>query len=472
MTILDGASLLPMFILLMGGVVLLVLESFYVGFARKYSGRVGLTTFVLAFVSAIPDLKSQNHLLTDWLVFDSLSRFSTLFILSIGIGINLLSYPLFKKHPVSRSEYEFFIIIASIGLLLIASSADFLTLFLGIEILSIASYILTGYMRNWSASAEASLKYFFLGAIGAAFLVYGIALLYGAVGTTRFEGLLTAYNTLPAGQSTHLFWGGIVFVTAGLAFKAAVFPLQFWAPDVYEGAPTPVTAFMSVGVKTGAFLAFVRVFFYALPDFSDLWSQGIGCLAVASLLYANLLALRQFNLKRFFAYSGISHSGFLLIALAAQGPQALPALLFYLVVYALATLAAFSVLALHDKGERGVEMEDLKGMFRTSPFSAGVLIFALLTLAGIPPTPGFFAKLFLFQAAMHAGYYALVIVALLTTVLAFYYYLRIVVYLFAPSTAPVVEPLRSRRVLALMSLTSFGLLLLVIYPDSLLKFFN
>jgi NADH-quinone oxidoreductase subunit N len=472
MTLQDSLPLLPMLILLVGGVVLLLLESFYVEVARKHSGKIGLATFSLAFISALPMAESKNTLLTAWLAFDRLSHFSSLFILSIGIGINLLSYPLFKKHPISRSEYEFFMIIASIGLLLIASSADFLTLFLGIEILSIASYILTGYIRNWNTSSEASLKYFFLGAIGAAFLVYGIALLYGALGTTRFEGLLNAYNALAAGQSLTLFWGGMVFITAGFGFKAALFPLQFWAPDAYEGAPTPVTAFMSVGVKTGAFLAFARVFFYALPEFSDLWSEGVGCIAVASLLYANLLALRQFNLKRFFAYSGISHSGFLLIALAAQGPQALSALLFYLVVYALATLAAFSVLALHDKGEQGIQMEDLKGMARSSPFSAGILIFALLTLAGIPPTPGFFAKLFLFQSAMQAGYYALVLIALLTTVLAFYYYLRIAAYLFATSTKPAEEPLYSRRVLALMSLTSFGLLLLIIYPDSLLKFFT
>lgn len=471
MTITDFHVLFPLLLLLGGGVILLFIESFFTHFAMKWSSKISFATYVLALGAAFTAPASNNPLLTQWLSFDSLTYFSSLFILSIGLAINLLSGALFQRHPASRSEYEFFMLMAAIGLLLIASSADFLILFLGLEILSISLYILTGYMRNWSLSGEAALKYFFLGAIGAAFLVYGIALIYGAVGTTRFEGLLSAYKILPAGQSLSLFWGGIVFITAGLAFKAAIFPLQFWAPDAYEGAATPVTAFMSVGVKTGAFLGFVRVFFIALPNFSLVWSETIAFLALLSLIYANFLALRQFSLRRFFAYSGISHSGFLLIAVAVQGPQALSALLFYLVVYAIATLGAFSVLALLDKGERGVQMDELKGLARTSPFLAFILAFSLLTLAGIPPTAGFFAKLYLFKAAMESGYYLLAIFALLTTGLAFYYYLRIVALLFEERGRESELPLWSRSVISLLGVSCFGLLLLAFFPDSLLRFF-
>lgn len=468
MTTNDYLALLPFFFLLGGGALLLFIESFFVDIAKRWSAKISLATYVLAFLAALKAPAISSPLLTHWLTFDTTAHFSTLFILFIGMATNLLSYALFQRHPTSRSEYEFFVLMATIGLLLIASAADFLVLFLGLEILSISLYILTGYMRNWSLSGEASLKYFLLGAIGAAFLVYGIALLYGSVGSTQFAGLLDSYKALQ-GQSLSLFWGGIVFITVGLGFKAAIFPLQFWAPDAYEGAPTPVTAFMSVGVKTGAILAFVRVFFVALPGFSVLWSEAIAFLAMLSLIYSNFLALRQFSLRRFFAYSGISHSGFLLIAIAAQGPEALSALLFYLVIYALATMGAFAVLALLDRGEGGVHMEDLKGLAQNSPFLACILAFSLLTLAGIPPTAGFFAKLYLFKAAMEAGYYGLVILALLTTVLAFYYYLRIVSLFFVSPSHEFVLPLYSRPVLLLIGAASFGLLILSLIPDSLLQ---
>ena len=205
-----------------------------------------------------------------------------------------------------------------------------------------------------------------------------------------------------AGTAKSLFQGGIALVTLALAFEAAIVPFQVWAPDVYQGAPTPVTAFMAVGPKVGAMAAFVRVFMVALPGFDPLWNEGLSLLIYPMLIYANYVALRQTQLRRFFAYSGISHAGFLLIAVVAGGPNALTALLFYLVVYAVATIGSFAVVAYLDRDSEGVAIADPNGLFRRSPYLAGILALCLLTLAGIPPTIGFFAKFYLFQVAFEA----------------------------------------------------------------------
>lgn len=420
----DYAALSPLLIILCGALFILLVESFASGLATRAAGITStiviISSFVIVFIAPV----STNPLLTSWLRFDDLSRLFNLLLLAIGGASSLLAKAFFRRHHVPRGEYFFLLLSALFGLILIGSAADFLTLFLGLETLSIALYILCGYMKNWKISHEAAMKYFLMGSLAAAFLVYGIALVYGAIGTTRFNMLLTGYQQ--PGVDRALFLGGIALITLGLSFKAAIVPFHTWAPDVYEGALTPVTAFMSVGTKVGAFIAFALIFLVALPGFDLRWNQGMAWLSIITLVYANFVALRQNQLRRFFAYSGISHAGFLLIPLAAGGPHALPALVFYMVVYAFATFGAFAVFAfLDDKGEM-LPFTSLKGLFRRSPFLASVLALCLLTLAGIPPTAGFFAKFYLFKIAFEAGYQVLVLVALLTTVLAAFYYLRLI----------------------------------------------
>jgi len=439
----DFAAISPLLIILVGALLVLLLETFDESASKKYAGILTLATIALAIYAAIVSPPSHNNLLTPWLRFDSLERLFTVLFLAIGFGSALLSSSFFQRFEATRGEYFFLLLSALFGLILVGASADFLTLFLGLETLSIALYVLCGYMKKWEISHEAAIKYFLMGALAAAFLLYGIALIYGAVGTTRFDALLGGYHALAAGSDKVLFLSGIALVTLGLAFKAAIVPFHVWAPDVYDGAPTPVTAFMAVGTKVGAFAAFVRVFFDALPQFDILWHEGIALLAYPTLIYANIVAIRQQQLRRFFAYSGISHAGFLLIPLAAGTPDALSALLFYLVVYALATLGSFAVLAFLDERTEGVLLRDLKGLFRRSPLLAGVLALCLLTLAGIPPTAGFFAKFYVFKVAFEAGYYALVIVGLLTTILSAYYYLRIVAIMFAEVPEETASPKRS-----------------------------
>jgi NADH-quinone oxidoreductase subunit N len=428
----DLAAISPLLILLIGALSLLVIESFATVSAKKIAPYIALFTLLLALYAAFVAPVSNNPLLTSWIKFDPLGRFFTLFFLVIGIASTCLAHAFFDRfESQSIGEYFFLLLSAVFGLILIGLSADFLTLFLGIETLSISLYILCGYMKMWKISHEASLKYFLMGALATAFLIYGIALVYGAVGSTRFDALLPGYQALTGGAGKTLFLSGIALITLALVFEAAVVPFHVWAPDVYDGASTPVTAFMAVGTKVGAFAALVRVFFDALPHFDVLWNEAISYLAYPTLIYANFVALRQTQLRRFFAYSGISNAGFLLIPFAAGTGEALPALLFYLVVYAIATLGAFAVIAFLDKRSNGVFIHDLYGLFERFPLQAGILVFCLLTLAGIPPTAGFFAKFYIFKVAFQAGYYALVIVGLLTTILSAFYYLRMIGVMFS-----------------------------------------
>lgn len=427
----DLLALGPLLVLLFGALLMLFIESFFEKFAQKYSWVLTLAILGLGLLSAATAPASENALLTPWLRFDDAARFFTILFLAIGFGCTLLASSFFRVFQASQGEYYFLLLSAIFGLILIGGSADYLTLFLGIETLSLSLYILTGFMKRWKLSHEAALKFFLMGALATAFLVYGIAMMYGGAGTTRLDLLFSAYKKITDSSERTLFLAGAAFITAGLAFKAAVVPFHIWAPDVYEGAPTPVTAFLAVGSKLGAFAALYRVFLEELPNFDAMWNQGISVLAYLSIIYANLLALRQTHLKRFFAYSGISHAGFMLIPIAAETPASAHALLFYFVVYAAATLCAFAVISLLEKKPEGVTMHDLKGLYKRAPFAAGLLTLALLTLAGVPPTAGFFAKFYLFKAAFQAGYIGLVIVGLLATVVAIYYYLRMVAMMFA-----------------------------------------
>lgn len=454
----DALTLSPLLILLCGSLVILLIEAFGKGSILKISLPIAILTIVSALFAAWNLPEVTGPLLTPWITFTPIARFFTILFLLTALASTLLSYSFFKQFKATYGEFLFLLLAASFGLLLIASAADFLTLFLGLETLSIPLYILCGYMKRWEISSESSIKYFLMGALGAAFLLYGIALIYGATGTTRFDALLGGYNAL-AGSGKTLFLSGIAFVTLGLAFKAAIVPFHVWAPDVYDGAPTPITAFMAVGTKAGAFAAFAIIFLKALPKFDPVWSECIALLAFPTLIYANIVALRQIQLRRFFAYSGISHAGFLLIPLAAGGPEAIKALSFYLVIYATATLGAFSVLSFLDNKMDGVVLKDLTGLFKRSPFLASIFALCMLTLAGIPPTAGFFAKFYIFKVAFEAGYYALVIVGLLTTILSAYYYLRFVAVMFQEPTEAK-EPLIQSWPSALVGVAASGCIVL------------
>lgn len=472
LTSVDYAALSPLLIILAGALLLLLAESFAENWAKKLAFPLAAVTIILAFAAAYYAPHSENRLLTPWLSFDTTARFFTLFFLVIGLASVLLASAFFQRFEASHGEYYFFLLSSLFGLILIGFSADFLTLFLGLETLSIPLYILCAYMKKWEISRESAIKYFLIGAIAAGFLLYGIALTYGALGTTNFANIKDHFQNLENSSSHTLFLVGIALVTLGLAFKAAIVPFHVWAPDVYDGAPMPVTAFMAVGTKVGAFAAFVRVFFVALPEFDPIWNQGIAALAIITMVYANIVALRQVQLRRFFAYSGISHAGFLLIPFIAETPDAPAALAFYLIVYATATLGAFAVLAFLDKDSLGVFLRNLKGLFYRSPFLAVIFALCLLTLAGIPPTAGFFAKFFLFKIAFEAGYYAVVIVGLLTTIISAYYYIRIISLMFSEESKETEALPKSWPAAIVGSVAFAAIIIFSVYPEPLMALMN
>ena len=470
LSLIDFIAISPLLIILFGALILLLLESFSEELAKRFSFLVTVITLACVLYASLYAPASNDPLLTQWVRFDEFARFFTVFFGIIGLGTALLSKAFFQRFEATQGEYYFLLLSSLFGLILITDSADFLTLFLGLETLSIPLYVLCGYMKKWEISHEAALKYFLMGALAAAFLLYGIALIYGATGTTRFDALLAGYQSINNLPDQALFLSGIALVTLGLAFKAAIVPFHVWAPDVYDGAPTPVTAFMAVGTKTGAFVAFIRIFMETLSQFNPIWNQGIALLAYPTIIYANLVAIRQEQLRRFFAYSGISHAGFLLIPLAsASSPGALSALVFYLIIYAVATLGAFAVLAFLDRNSDGVLIRDLRGLFYRSPWLAGLLTLCLLTLAGIPPTAGFLAKFYLFKVAFEAGFYGLVIVGLLMTVFAAYYYLRIIATMFAESPLDSHVMLKSWPAATVGAVSFAAIVMLSLYPTPILE---
>jgi len=463
----DYAAISPLLIILAASLIILLMETFAEKGSRKFSFYIALIGMFLAIAATLFAPKSTNPMLAKWLAFDGFSRFFTVLFLCIGIACTLLTSTFFDRIRASRGEYYFLLLASIFGLILIAAAADFLTLFLGLETLSIALYVLCGYVKRWEVSTEAAVKYFLIGSIATAFLLYGIALVYGAAGNTQLNGLLETYRSLTVDSKKELFFAGVALLTLGLAFKAAIVPFHVWAPDVYDGAPNPVTALMAVGTKVGAFAAFARVFIIALPGFDPLWNQGVAWLAIVTMVYANFVALRQVQLRRFFAYSGISHAGFLMIPIIADTPEALLSLEFYLVIYSLSTLGAFAVMAILDHHSKGVFVNDLRGLFDRSPWLAGVMTLCLLTLAGIPPTAGFFAKFYVFKLAFQSGYYTLVFVGLLTTILSAYYYLRIISVMF--SEPDVEMPVsKSWPAVAVGAVAFAAILLFSIYPDSFL----
>lgn len=465
----DFAALSPLLIIFIGALMILLLETLNDNLSKRFSSAFTKLVLLTAFLSVIIAPISKNDLLTPWLSFNPFLKLFNLLFIFIGFGTTILSSPFFQRFNVSRGEFFFLLLSSVFGLMLIGSSADFLTLFIGLETLSISLYVLCCYMKSWERSSESSIKYFLIGSLATALLLYGIALIYGAIGSTSFDTLQNGYHEMSNSQSGALFLTGIALVTIGLCFKAAIVPFQFWAPDVYEGASNPITAFMAIGTKAGAFAAFIQVFLIALPNFDVRWSKAMGVLIVSTLIYANFVAIRQTQLRRFFAYSGISHAGFLLIPVIAGTPQALQSMIYYLIVYVIATFGAFGVLAFLDQRPQGVVLRDLYGLFKRSPLLAFILAICLMTLGGIPPTAGFFAKFFIFKVAFQAGYYSVVVIGLLTTILSAYYYLRIVTVMLTEDPAEKEIPNQSNQAALLGIFAMIAILFLSIYPGEFLQ---
>jgi NADH-quinone oxidoreductase subunit N len=464
----DFLPLLPAIIMVLGACVLLLSEVFLSATSsRGYQAVLAAVTAVAgAFVSLWLVFQPAQQVFLGFAVLDPFSSFMS-FIICVGLGLASLSAaPFLRKRGAERGEFYALMLFASSGMSLLAVSAELITLFINIEVLSIGTYALTSYLRRGTRPSEAGFKYFILGAFSSAVLLYGAALLYGATGTTMLSELSARLG--PAmGEFRSLIYAGVVLVAAGFAFKVAAVPFHMWTPDVYEGAPTPVTALMSVGVKAAAFAAMVRVF---ISVANGIGAQGgdtqlllmlFSGLAFLTMIVGNLLAIPQRNVKRMLAYSSIAHAGYLLVGVAAlfvtqpgeafrllgasslaggselelARADALRGILFYLLAYTVTAVGAFATVSALERREdedKGTawDLDRFSGLAQRRPGWAFAMAAFMLSLGGIPPTMGFMGKLLIFRSAVDTGLIGLAIVGVLSSAAGVYYYLRVVVYMF------------------------------------------
>jgi len=381
----------------------------------------------------------KRTLFEGMLVHDGFTVFFTLLFCGIGAIAVLLSWDYVKRMRINQAEYYALLLSATLGMIIMSASNDLITIFLGLELMSLALYVLVGFQRNRLDSNEAAMKYFLLGAFATGFLLYGIALLYGATGTTNLNRMAAFLGQSPLLDNPLLLTGSLLLLV-GFAFKVAAVPFHMWTPDAYEGAPTTVTGYMSVGAKAAGFAALLRVTLLALADLQADWKPILSMLAILSMTVGNVTALLQNNLKRMLAYSSIAHAGYVLVALVAGGPEGGAAAIFYLAVYSLMNLGAFGLLALLGRGpDERVLISDLAGLGFRQPFLALAMTVFMLSLGGIPPTAGFMGKIYVFSVAVKADLIPLVVIGVLNSVVSVFYYLRVTVamYMQEPQGEPV-----------------------------------
>jgi NADH-quinone oxidoreductase subunit N len=358
---------------------------------------------------------------------------------AVTVGISL-EYAADKS--LAGAEYYALLMFGTLGMMLMAAAGDLIIIFLGLETMSLAVYALAGFVRREARSSEAAMKYFLLGAFSTGFLLYGIALTYGATGTIHLAGIRSAVAAGTASEPYLLLGIGLMLI--GFAFKIAAVPFHTWTPDAYQGAPTPVTGFMATGIKIAAFAGFIRVFFIALGPADLQWSGVLWVLAALTMTAGNLIAVVQDNIKRMLAYSAIAHAGYIMIGMCSS-PAAGASILYYLLAYTFATIGAFAiVIALERRTEIDISIAGFRGLGRTHPGLAAAMTLFMLSLTGVPPLAGFVGKFYIFSAALNAGHVALVIIAAVNSAISAYYYIGVIVAMYMQDGVPVVERLGTK----------------------------
>jgi NADH-quinone oxidoreductase subunit N len=457
------APLLPEIIIAIGAMVLMMVAAFA---GRRAAGLVSWLAVALLIAATVALVGSPSHggpIFDGLLAADLFGSFGKAIIYPAAAVAIIAAHGWFERGTEHGCEYAVLILFAAVGMGVMVSATSLISLYVGLELQSLASYVLASYRRTDERSAEAGLKYFVLGALASGILLYGISLLYGFTGTTSFTGVAAAFAR--GAPSLGLLFG-LVFVLAGLAFKASAVPFHMWTPDVYEGAPTPVTMFFSTAPKAAAVLLATRLCVEGLAPATDAWRQIVIFAALASIFLGAVAAFGQTNIKRLLAYSSINNVGFALVGLAAAGPQGTSSVLFYMAVYVVMNLGAFlCVLWMRNEEGRPVEsIDSLSGLAQTRPGFAAAFAFFMFSLAGIPPLFGFWPKLLVFQAAVAAGYSTLAVAAILGTVIGAYYYLKIikVMYMDEPAApyARVRQPVQGALILlAALIVSPLGYLL-------------
>jgi len=462
------SALIPLLIIVFASLCIMILEVFLKKENKDYLAYISIIFLVVCGFFLVRAWNKDFSYFNGNLFLDNLSLFFSFIFLITTFLVILISMKYISLQGVNCGEYYSLLLLALSGMLIMVSSGDLLVIFLGLEVLSISSYSLAGLRMKEEKSSEAAIKYFLLGCFASAFLVYGIALLYGATYSTDIDSII---NHFQSGESLGLMaLIGLGMVVIGFGFKIAVVPFHMWTPDVYEGAPTPITAFFSVGPKAVGFAVLLRMLYPYLKNVQDS-SQAIFLLlciiSVLTMVVGNLIALRQTNLKRILAYSSIAHAGYLLIAILAQDNASL---VFYLTVYIFMNIGAFAaVIALGKKDKEYLELEDYAGIGFKYPWIGATFSVFLLSLAGFPPTGGFLAKFYVFSAAVRQDLVPLVIIGVMASLISVFYYLRIIVYMYMKEPSYEVDiNIDNPGLFLVLFLCLYGVLQLGIFPGNVL----
>ena len=435
---------------------------------KHVSGYVAFAGLLWALWRTLGQWGMSERGYAGMVALDNLSTLFNVLFLSTTAVVVLMSRPFLEEENVEQPEYYALLLFATSGMMMLASGLDLITLFLGIEVLSISLYILAGYRRNSDASNEAAMKYFLLGAFASGILLYGIALVYGATGTTNLDRIGDAIAGTAGPVPEGLFYAGMALILVGFCFKVAAVPFHMWTPDVYQGAPTPVTAFFSAGPKAAAFAAFIRTFFIAFGPAQAEWDMVLSVIAVMTMVVGNVAAIAQTNVKRMLAYSSIAHSGYVLVGLVSGGLIGGTGAVFYLMAYVAMNLGAFAiVILLEAKSGRGEELKDYAGLGFKYPLIGILLSIFMISLSGIPPTAGFIGKLYLFGGAVQSGHVWLAVIGVLASATSVFYYLRLLVFMYMREPQESFPPIKIPLALAIALLVaSVGTLWPGLFPST------
>lgn len=471
MTTIDFYAILPLIILVAWASALLLLDLFI---TRKVEGLTAiLAALGLAIVLVVSALNfgAGSTAFNGMIEADGFSSYLQILFTGSGIVGIALAYSYLKRMGINRGEFYPLLLYSISGMILMAQAADLIVVFLALELLSIPLYILAGIARPNPASEEAALKYFLLGAFAGGFVVYGVALSFGATGTTSLAGIVAAVDSASADMPLLLVGAGLILI--GLGFKVALVPFHMWTPDVYHGAPTPLTAFMAVGAKAAGFAALLRIFLAALPVLAGNFVLIFWILSALTMFAGNLIAIVQSNIKRMLAYSSIAHAGYIMMAVVAFGQELISrdvvaSSLFYLLAYAVTNFGAWSVvIALEGAEGKGLQLEDYYGLGKKYPVLAAAMLVFMLSFIGVPPTIGFMGKFYLFRTVLEAGYTWLAVIGVLTSLLSAYYYLRVVVNMYMRQGDP--EIYQDRLVQLVTVVGAVAVVLLSIFATPLFR---
>lgn len=459
---LNFSILAPALVVTITALVVLIGELVTTAKQKHWLGFASLVGLLVATGSTFGLWGANTTAFAGMIAADNFGLALTLVIL-IGAALSiLLAINFVRTHQVDQGEYYMLLLFAVVGMILMATAADLIVVFLALELLSLPLYVLAAFKREEGVSLEAGMKYFLLGAFSSAFFLYGIAFIFGATGSTN---LISIAASAKPGNELLLIGMGLLLV--GFGFKVAVVPFHWWTPDVYEGAPTAVTAFMSVAVKAAAFGAFFRTFLVALPGIAIDWRVVLAIVAVLTMTLGNVAALSQSNIKRMLAYSSISHAGYILIALVAMGQNGTLSAVYYLLAYTLTNLGAFgAVIALSDGARERLEIGDYGGVAQKQPLIAAALSICLLSLAGFPPFAGFVGKFLIFGAAVENGWAWLAIVGVLNSLVSVYFYLRPIVQMYMSEEKPGWQPVHIDAFVAVaLAMAVIGVIALGLFPS-------